>query len=69
MLKRTATMAMAFAVLLSAAAFAKPNTDTRPECFRSKNCVNRIGRQDRHNCVRISGKSWKANSTAACVNI
>lgn len=68
MLKR-ASMIMAFAVLLGSSAFAKPNTDNRPQCFRSKNCVNRIGRQDRHNCIRISGKSWKANPDAACQNI
>lgn len=43
--------------------------NARPICYRAKNCAGRIGFNDKHNCTRRGGKSWRPAARAKCQNI
>lgn len=41
-------------------------SNARPMCYRSKNCVNQVSFADCHNCRQRGNKSWRSAPGAAC---
>lgn len=55
--------------------FATDELSARPACYKSKDCVGKVGFQDEHNCLRKKnhvGKSWRADGDSdpqsECIN-